>query len=169
MSIIVSGLRRSGTSMMMLALKESGIPLIAKEMADEHNPNGYWETQYVTRGIKHDMGDGAIKITADGFYFSDPDFIDKVIVMLRDPKIVLKSQLNVGICRKGDEKRVAYKNSVDLQRTFEILENIEHITVDYDEMLKHPKENMVRVCRFLGRGNAEGYKIIDPKLNHYEL
>jgi len=167
--IIVTGLRRSGTSMMMLALKESGIPIIAKDMADEHNPLGYWETQDVTRGIFYDMGDKAIKIVADGFYFSDPKYIDKVIVMLRDPRIVLKSQLKVGICRKGDEKRVAFKNAVDLSRTFEIIKTfkIPHITVEYDEMLRYPKENMLRVCRFLGKGNGEGWKIVDPKLNNH--
>ena len=165
--IVVTGLRRSGTSMMMLALKESGIKIIGKKMENEWNPLGFWEINETSRGIKHDMGDVAIKIVADGFPYSDPKVIDKVIVMYRDPKKVLESMLKGNLFLKNQTERVVHKNSVDLQRTFEVLKNIDHITVDYEEMLEFPKENMTRVCRFLGQGNAEGYKIVDPKLNHH--
>ncbi len=43
--IIVTGLPRSGTSMMMQVLKDNGYPIITdnEREADEHNKNGYYE------------------------------------------------------------------------------------------------------------------------------
>ena len=48
-TIIVSGLPRSGTSMMMKMLVEGGIPVFTDEIrsADEDNPNGYYEFELV--------------------------------------------------------------------------------------------------------------------------
>jgi hypothetical protein len=47
--IIVSGLPRSGTSMMMRMLVEGGVPVITDELrrADSDNPNGYFEFETV--------------------------------------------------------------------------------------------------------------------------
>jgi len=43
--VIVSGLPRSGTSMMMKMLAEGGLPTVVDSLcqADEDNPNGYFE------------------------------------------------------------------------------------------------------------------------------
>lgn len=169
--ICVTGLRRSGTSMMMLALKESGIPIIGKKMANEYNPLGFWEKGFTSRGIKEDLGNVVVKVVADGFPFSDPTVIDKVIVMLRDPRIVLKSMLKGNLIREEDLEKAAEKNARDLERTLEVIwaHSIPKLEVQYEEVLKYPKENIKRVCKFLEMGNGEGYKIIDPKLNHYEF
>ncbi|HLO14893.1 MAG TPA: hypothetical protein VK206_08690, partial [Anaerolineales bacterium] len=47
--IVVSGLPRSGTSMMMKMLAEGGVPIITDELrrADPDNPNGYFEFETV--------------------------------------------------------------------------------------------------------------------------
>src|SRR5215467_12265564 len=47
--IIVSGLPRSGTSMMMRMLAEGGLPVVTDEVrhADPDNPNGYFELETV--------------------------------------------------------------------------------------------------------------------------
>ena len=47
--IIVSGLPRSGTSMMMKILAEAGVDILTDELrsADTDNPNGYFELETV--------------------------------------------------------------------------------------------------------------------------
>ena len=47
--IIVSGLPRSGTSLMMQMLQAGGLTLISDNYrpADQHNPNGYFEYEKV--------------------------------------------------------------------------------------------------------------------------
>ena len=47
--IVVSGLPRSGTSMMMKMLAEGGLPIVTDELrsADPDNPNGYYELDTV--------------------------------------------------------------------------------------------------------------------------
>ena len=47
--VIVSGLPRSGTSMMMRMLAEGGLPVLTDELrgADDDNPRGYFELEVV--------------------------------------------------------------------------------------------------------------------------
>ena len=54
--IIVTGLPRSGTSMMMKMLEAGGIAVITdkQRQADEDNPNGYFELDQV-KEIKRDL------------------------------------------------------------------------------------------------------------------
>jgi hypothetical protein len=51
MIVIVSGLPRSGTSLMMQMLQAGGMPLLIDDlrMPDADNPNGYWEYEPVKR------------------------------------------------------------------------------------------------------------------------
>lgn len=49
--LIVTGLPRSGTSLMMQLLEAAGVPLLVDNVrkADEHNPHGYYEYEPVKR------------------------------------------------------------------------------------------------------------------------
>ena len=49
--IIVSGLPRSGTSMMMAILEAAGIPIVTDQIreADDDNPKGYFEFEPVKK------------------------------------------------------------------------------------------------------------------------
>ena len=51
MIVVVSGLPRSGTSLMMQMLQAGGMPLLIDGLrpADADNPNGYWEYEPVKR------------------------------------------------------------------------------------------------------------------------
>ena len=72
--IIVSGLPRSGTSMMMKMLKAGGITLLTDNIrkADEDNPQGYYEFDKIKK-LPHDedkswIGDAkgkAVKVIAE--------------------------------------------------------------------------------------------------------
>src|SRR5579871_4712916 len=48
---VVSGMPRSGTSLMMNMLDAGGLPILAdfRRPADEHNPRGYFEDERVRR------------------------------------------------------------------------------------------------------------------------
>ena len=66
---------------------------ITKDM----NPNGFWECRYSVQGIKWHMDMPKIdkqicKIVSQGLINSNPNYIGKIIYMLRDPRQVAKSQ-----------------------------------------------------------------------------
>src|SRR6185369_4839956 len=71
--IVVSGLPRSGTSLMMQMLHAGGVPIAADHLRapDEHNPRGYFELEAVktiheSRDLKwlEDVRGKAIKIVS---------------------------------------------------------------------------------------------------------
>jgi hypothetical protein len=67
------------------------------EVSKDMNPNGFWECRYSVRGIKWHMNmpdlEGKVcKIVSQGLINSNPEYIDKIVYMLRDPRQVAKSQ-----------------------------------------------------------------------------
>lgn len=188
---VVVGTRRSGTSLLMLCLRQAGIPIIGfkytiflKEKNGEiiiqtipsnelrkHNPNGYWEVGTITTktGIKKEhldlgMKGDVLKITADAYYFSDLEMIDKTILILRNPRNVLTSMIKGQIFKEEDINEAIQKNIRDLKRTLDTLQ--EHIIIHYEDLLNYPVGEMERVCSFLNKGNAiQGAKVVDKKLN----
>jgi len=71
------------------------------------NPNGYWEMLYTVLGVYYRLEDverldklikepkdklSVAKIVSQGLYQSDPRYIDKIIYMIRHPRVVAKSQ-----------------------------------------------------------------------------
>jgi Sulfotransferase domain len=96
---IVSGLPRSGTSLMMQMLKAGGVPLLTDglRIADEHNPRGYFEHEQV----KHSRTDLSWLESADGKAVKVIHVLllhlpasrnYRVIFMLRDIGEVINSQ-----------------------------------------------------------------------------
>src|SRR6476646_10559062 len=55
--IVVSGLPRSGTSLMMNMLRAGGVPIVADGLrtADDDNPKGYFELERVKQMQKGDV------------------------------------------------------------------------------------------------------------------
>ncbi len=96
---VVTGLPRSGTSMMMQMLKAGGISLLADENrpADNDNPLGYFEYQK-TKSLKRDnswLADAkgkAVKIVAPLMGFLPTCFNYNVIFMERDLAEIVASQ-----------------------------------------------------------------------------
>lgn len=98
-TVIVSGLPRSGTSMMMQMLAAGGLPILSDEMrvADEDNPRGYYELEAVKR-TKQDPSwlngsEGkAVKIIHALLADLPTDRPYRVIMMRRRTETVVKSQ-----------------------------------------------------------------------------
>lgn len=97
--IVVSGLPRSGTSLMMQLLGAGGVPLLTDNLrkADLDNPNGYFEYQQVKRLNVDSSWMGlaqgrAIKIVSPLLTYLPVQWQYKIIFMERDLGEVIASQ-----------------------------------------------------------------------------
>lgn len=97
--IIVSGLPRSGTSMMMKAIEAGGIKPIIDHIrkADEDNPKGYYEFEPVKKTKEDsswlkDASGKVVKMVYRLLYDLPADYQYRVVFTQRDLKEVLASQ-----------------------------------------------------------------------------
>lgn len=98
--IIVSGLPRSGTSLMMQMLEAGGVPVLTDQRrpADASNPRGYYEFEPVKRLGKEEpvwMSDAAghaLKVVSPLLVHLPSDYVYRVVFMLRDLDEVILSQ-----------------------------------------------------------------------------
>jgi hypothetical protein len=164
---IVSGLPRSGTSMMMRMLESGGLEIMtdSERTADNDNPKGYFEYERVKELEKETdksyvrEGRGkALKVIS--FLIKDlPDDNDyRVVFMRRDLGEVITSQ-NKMIENRGSEDssatteamKEAYRN--DIVRTRLLCKgrpNFELIEVHYSATVGSPAETASQVNAFLG-------------------
>lgn len=170
--IVVSGLRRSGTSMLMFALKEAGFKIAGIEFADdvddkrrEGNPNGYWELDKITKhtGLQTPIEGDVVKIMFEALPLSRPHLIDKVLIICRNPQKVLYS-----VQKHNSIKRDLYivKALLDTVDVLEFTRFIQRKIVCYEDIIKRPLKEMKAICEFLGEGDAKkASKTITKKLN----
>jgi hypothetical protein len=162
---LVSGLPRSGTSMMMKMLEAGGMEVLADHVraADEDNPEGYYEFERVKK-IEHDQAwlDDArgkvVKMISALLKHLPATHRYKVVFMRRRLEEVLASQRQMLIRRSkptdatSDEKMAAFFTN-HLQRTEQWLAeqpNIEVLYVSYNDLMQDPDAHCADVVRFLG-------------------
>jgi hypothetical protein len=162
---LVSGLPRSGTSMMMKMLQAGGLPLLTDEIraADEDNPKGYFEFEQVKK-LKEDQAwledarGKVVKVISQLLFDLPPTYHYKVIFMRRRIEEVLSSQREM-LKRRGtfdadvkdDMLRTTFLQHLD--RVGEWLRQQSHIDVlylSYNRMLESADEHVDRVNAFLG-------------------
>jgi hypothetical protein len=165
--VVVSGLPRSGTSMMMKMLEAGGLPPLADELrtADEDNPKGYYEDQRVKDLAKDPdpswIGEAqgkVVKVISRLLASLPQTFRYRIVFMRRDLDEVLASQAKM-LTRRGGPQADAAGDQVlrklferDLLRTEELLRtspNLEAIDVAYAAVLASPREEAARVAAFL--------------------
>lgn len=163
--IIVSGLPRSGTSMMMKMLVAGGLEALTDDIrtADEDNPKGYFELEKVKELDKDkawlaDAGGKVIKVISALLKHLPADRRYKVVFMRRKMEEVLASQRQM-LIRRGeptdtisDEKMAGLfrKHLADVDAWLARQPNIETLNVDYNSMLAEPAPLIESVRRFLG-------------------
>jgi hypothetical protein len=168
--IVVSGLPRSGTSLMMQMLHSGGVEVVTDDIrsADEDNPRGYYELEKV-KSIRADASwlpgvrGRALKMVSQLLYDLPPSEEYRVIFMERDLEEVLVSQEKM-LQRLGRSAapRAEMKRSYELhlQRLHEWLShqpNIEVLRVSYNDLIEQPERQTNRVGAFLGgHANAAG-------------
>lgn len=161
---VVSGLPRSGTSMMMRILEVGGVELLsdgARE-ADEDNPKGYHEYEPV-KGLhrgKHDwlrVASGkAVKIVSPLLRFLPREYQYKIVFMQRKMEEILASQ-RIMLARRGEiadrygDRKMADIYENDLRQIELWMGNNPSVTalfVNYNGLLQEPLPALCRVNEF---------------------
>lgn len=182
MIVIVSGLPRSGTSLMMQMLQAGGMPLLIDDHrpADADNPNGYWEYEPVKRlpqdnSWMHKAEGKAVKVVSALLQYLPPQYPYKIIFMQRPMQEVLASQ-TVMLERRGaqggkaDDQTLGTVFTQHLDRTERWLAMQQHMTVlpvNYHATVADPEATATRVAQFLDLPLAieEMACVVDPRLH----
>ena len=162
---VVSGLPRSGTSMMMSMLEAGGMPLLTDDIrtADEDNPRGYYEFERVKQ-IEHDQAwledakGKAVKMVSALLERLPHSYSYNVIFMRRNLEEILASQRQMLIRRgrpvdpSADEQmtRIFRKHLRQVQHWLDTQPNIRVLYMQYRHVLDDPAGQAERVNRFLG-------------------
>jgi hypothetical protein len=180
--IIVSGLPRSGTSLMMQMLQAGGLPLLIDDHrpADVDNPHGYWEYEPVKRlqqdnSWMHQAEGKAVKVVSALLQYLPAQYTYKIIFMQRPMQEVLASQ-TVMLERRGaqggkaDDKTLGTVFAQHLDRTERWLAIQQHMTVlpvHYHETVANPEATATRVAQFLDMPLAVEAMacVVDPRLH----
>jgi hypothetical protein len=179
---IVSGLPRSGTSMMMKMLEAGGMPPYTDNIrtADDDNPKGYYEYERVKKLPEGDTSwlpdarGKAVKVISALLEHLPPQYNYRVLFMQRKMDEILASQKQM-LVRSGQptdkvgdgqlaemyEKHLARVNSwLASQANFSVL------YLDYNQMLTDPEEYAAQINDFLGEklDSMAMASIVDTKL-----
>jgi hypothetical protein len=179
---VVSGLPRSGTSMMMQMLDVGGIPPITDNIrtADIENPKGYYEFERVKKlpdGDKEWMKDAqgkSVKIISALLEHLPVQYTYKVIFMQRKMDEILASQKQMLIRSSKPTDKVSDEKLAELyQKHIGKVEawltqqpNISVLYMEYSAMMKDPANYAHQLNQFLG-GRLDTQKmieIVDPQL-----
>jgi hypothetical protein len=177
---IVSGLPRSGTSMMMRMLAAGGLPIFQDGLrqADADNPKGYYEAERV-KDLARDaswlaLASGqAIKIISSLLPYLPPDLSYKIIFMRREMPEILASQQQM-LARAGQAQDavtdavMAAKFSMHLRKIGKFLEQrgLAVLDVQYAEVLAAAAPQAARINHFLGGAldEARMVQVVDASL-----
>ena len=159
---IVSGLERSGTSMLMQILNAGGLPIGFDESRplDNNNPKGYYELE--GGKIINKLVDGLfpldkykgkfIKITSYGLKFLPPGKY-KIIYSERNIEEILDSMEKMIGEKDGDReitKEVFSKLNNITKKIIQERKDIDILIVNYNNILLDPKNNLKKIIDFLG-------------------
>jgi hypothetical protein len=178
---IVSGLPRSGTSMMMKMLEAGGMAVLTDHVrtADEDNPEGYYEFERVKQ-IEQDTAwlpdarGKVVKMIAALLKHLPADYHYQIIFMQRQIKEVLASQREMLIRRGEPTDRIGDERMAELfgrhlhqvEAWLAAQPNVGVLYVEYGDILADPIAQAERVNRFLGGilDVEQMAQVVDPSL-----
>ncbi|MCA9059856.1 MAG: thioredoxin [Planctomycetaceae bacterium] len=177
---VVSGLPRSGTSMMMRMLAAGGIAPLTDELrtADADNPNGYYEFEDVksiadeTSWLERAAG-ASVKMVYSLLKHLPTDREYRVIFMRRHVDEILQSQKKMlernGISTNIPDAQMRALFDRELRQFYAWLPQQSHlklINVSYNDLLADPTAMITQINRHLdGRLNTEAMlQTVDPTL-----
>ena len=160
---VVSGLPRSGTSMMMKMLEAGGLSPVTDNIrtADEDNPKGYYELEKV-KEMKADTSwmpearGKVIKVISALLQDLPSDYRYRVVFMRREMSEILASQRQM-LIRRGqepnkvpDEKMAAMfeKHLVKIGEWLDAQANIEALFIKYNDILAEPGGSVASLNAF---------------------
>ncbi len=186
MTTIVTGIPRSGTSLMMQMLGAGGMPLLVDEVrpADASNPRGYFEYAPVLRSEADASwvdaaGGRAVKVIHALLPTLPQDRPYRVILMERPIDEILVSQDRMLERLEGSGAapagaRVGGIFVRQLERTRALLSSspcFDWLPINYPELVQAPDEPLECLQRFLGlEGRIEAMKAcIEPSLHREKI
>lgn len=172
MVVVVSGLPRSGTSMMMKMMQAGGLELLTdnQRTADENNPKGYYEFERVKKLKDGDTGwvvearGKVVKVITALLEYLPSSETYQVILMRRDMGEILASQRRM-LQRDGkpddgvDDATMTELYEKHLSKVFNWIskqDNIRLLEVNYNDILEDPEGNVQKLNHFLGGGLDTG-------------
>jgi hypothetical protein len=162
--VVVSGLPRSGTSLLMQMLKAGGLPVLTDglRVADEDNPRGYFEWEPAKRLPREPelirMAEGkAVKIVSSLLWALPPGYEYRVLYMERPLAEVAASQVAM-IRRHGgaaplEGEALVRALAAHQQQVLALVRQIPGValcTVRYHDVLADPFQQARRIADFLG-------------------
>jgi hypothetical protein len=183
---IVSGLPRSGTSMMMQMIDKGGIPALVDNVrkADEDNPKGYYEFEPVKQTRKdpswlNDAPGKVVKMVHMLLLDLPTERSYRVVFMRRNIKEVVASQ-NIMLKRKGKatddlpEEKLIEMFEAQLAKVERYLQEnacFKCLHVQYNDVLRNPGPAIQALNDFLG-GDLDTQAmmaVVDPSLYRNRL
>ena len=179
--IVISGLPRSGTSLMMQLLERSGVEIFTDENreADKSNPKGYYEHDGVkamakdNAFLKDAQGKG-VKIISQLIPHLDLSLSYKVIVINRSLDEIVRSQ-QVMLGKDPNEDLTAIKSVFRKQRedskVFLTKNKIPFIEINHKDLFHDPIKALQEFAKFIGfKGDIEELvSVVDAKLYRQKI
>jgi len=180
--LVVSGLPRSGTSMMMKMIEAGGVSVMIDNIrvADSDNPKGYYELERIKqmdKGDKEFIADAqgkVVKVISALLAHLSPNYQYRVVFMNRRIEEVMKSQGRMLVNRGEDKdklddetlKGLLKKHASDVKKWVADQPNFTMLEVDYNDMVKAPLDYIPAINKFVGGKLDEQamVSIVDPEL-----
>lgn len=189
-TVVVSGLPRSGTSLLMQMLEAGGLPIVSdgRRAADADNPRGYYEHDAV-RSLHRDAGwlaqpiGGAVKIVSPLLRHLPAGPRYRVVLIERDLDEVLASQRAMlerrAETRGGDDDgsddapaETRLRGAFEAQRAhcrrwLAGRADVESLAIQHAELLAEPRRVAGRLAAFVDAGLdiAAMTAVVDPTLH----
>lgn len=161
---VVSGLPRSGTSMMAMMLEAGGMTVLTDNirMADHDNPKGYYEFERVKKIPKGDiewMEDAkgkTVKVISELLQHLPAKYEYKIIFMHRKMEEIVKSQnkmlMNLGKLITTDDVLITellLKHLEKLRNWLDKQNNITVLDIDYNQLIVNPTPFLSEINKLL--------------------
>jgi hypothetical protein len=161
--IVVSGLPRSGTSMMMKILAEGGLLIVTDEIrsADTDNPNGYFELETVKQMPAGNVawlagaGGKVVKVISSLLEHLPPTYSYRIIFMEREIREILASQRKM--LERRNETSEVHDSQIEEQfrKHLSVVKpwlarqpNMEVLYISYNALMSNPEPHCRRMIEF---------------------
>lgn len=179
---IVSGLPRSGTSLMMQMLAAGGMPVLtdAIRQADEDNPKGYLELEAVKnlRTANRWLGEAhgkAVKMVhlllldlpREGHVYRVLLMRRRITEILSSQRVMLQRHAKSGAALSEEQLAKVFLSQMERVETeLKTRPQVSILAVDYNELVANPAPQAAAINQFLGgRLNSEKMiQAVDTKL-----
>jgi len=156
---IVTGLPRSGTSLMMQIMERTCLPVLSDGLREKdiNNPEGYYELEAVKGIVKNnsflkDTKGKVIKIVTPLPLYLDKSLNYRVLFMRRDFEEILRSQEKMlGKDQSSEREKFKTIYELHLKKTYVFFEqnSIPYLDIWYKNLISNTEFELKRIIDFL--------------------